>query len=157
MFLVSAQLESLYICISLDYLMTLQDFFISGLPTGGGEARSRAVSVAAADRPSSESEKNRLNVDQPSVRPSNAVPRTPNPSSQRENSFNAKRVSANIRSFSASTPAPPAVDNEVETRIDVIVKHPEVILLEDQHNSNSNCLVLDVSLVTGLHRHVVRL
>ena len=31
-FLVSAQLESLYVCISLDYLMTLQDFFISGLP-----------------------------------------------------------------------------------------------------------------------------
>lgn len=31
--LVSAQLESLSICISLDYLMTLQDFFISGLPT----------------------------------------------------------------------------------------------------------------------------
>ena len=35
---------------------------------------------------------------------------------------------------------------EVETRLDVFIKHPEVILLEDQHNSNSNCLVLDVSL-----------
>lgn len=41
-------------------------------------------------------------------------------------------------------PSPSNTDNEVETRIDVIVKHPEVILLEDQHNSNSNCLVLDV-------------
>ena len=33
MLLVTAQLESLYICISLDYLMTLQDFFVSGLPS----------------------------------------------------------------------------------------------------------------------------
>lgn len=33
---------------------------------------------------------------------------------------------------------------EIETRVDIIVKHPEVILLEDQHNANSNCLVLDV-------------
>jgi hypothetical protein len=32
--------------------------------------------------------------------------------------------------------------------VDVIVKNPEIILLEDQHNSNSNCLVLDVSLLT---------
>jgi len=36
---------------------------------------------------------------------------------------------------------------DLETRIDVIVKNPEIILLEDQHNSNSNCLVLDVSLL----------
>ena len=35
--LVTAQLESLYICISLDYLMTLQDFFVSGLPSGNTE------------------------------------------------------------------------------------------------------------------------
>jgi hypothetical protein len=28
-----------------------------------------------------------------------------------------------------------------------MVNHPEVILLEDQHNSNSNCLVLDVSFL----------
>jgi hypothetical protein len=43
---VNTQLESLYISIRLDYLITLQDFFISGLPTGGGEARSRAALMA---------------------------------------------------------------------------------------------------------------
>lgn len=40
--LVSAQLESLYICVSLDYLMTLQDFFISGLPTTSNDNISRS-------------------------------------------------------------------------------------------------------------------
>jgi len=52
--------------------------------------------------------------------------------------------------FLASTPQPASSSNpdtEVETRVDVIVKNPEVILLEDQHNSNSNCLVLDVCLL----------
>ncbi len=47
--------------------------------------------------------------------------------------------------FFVATPPPAPADADVETRIDVAVKHPEVILLEDQHNSNSNCLVLDVS------------
>ena len=41
--------------------------------------------------------------------------------------------------------ATPNADAEVETALEVLVKHPEVILLEDQHNANSNCLVLDVS------------
>ncbi|CAF5210728.1 unnamed protein product, partial [Rotaria magnacalcarata] len=32
----------------------------------------------------------------------------------------------------------------IETRVDIIIKNPEVILLQDQNNSNSNCLVLDL-------------
>ncbi|CAF1245225.1 unnamed protein product [Adineta ricciae] len=128
----SAQLESLYICISLDYLMTLQDFFISGLPTGGNEARSRATTTTSEDNAAKpDNDKNRLTVDQRAARPSIALPRTPTPSKSTPPSF-------------PSTPS--NADTEVETRIDVIVKHPEVILLEDQHNSNSNCLVLDVAL-----------
>jgi len=39
----------------------------------------------------------------------------------------------------------PGVDFDVETRIEVNVKNPEIILLEDQHKANSNCLVLDVA------------
>jgi hypothetical protein len=38
-----------------------------------------------------------------------------------------------------------SLDTDVETRVDVLVKNPEIILLEDQLNSNSNCLVLNVS------------
>lgn len=34
--------------------------------------------------------------------------------------------------------------SDVETRMNVSVKNSEIILLEDHHNSNSNCLVLDV-------------
>ncbi|CAF4998325.1 unnamed protein product, partial [Rotaria sp. Silwood1] len=37
-------------------------------------------------------------------------------------------------------------NTEIETHVDVIVKNPEIILLEDQHNPNSNCLVLDLAL-----------
>jgi hypothetical protein len=36
-------------------------------------------------------------------------------------------------------------DTDVETRVDILVKNPEIILLEDQCNSNSNGLVLNVS------------
>jgi hypothetical protein len=45
-----------------------------------------------------------------------------------------------------AAPATPPADADVETRLKVYVKNPEIILLEDQHNANSNCLVLDVSL-----------
>jgi hypothetical protein len=70
-FLVSAQLESLYICISLDYLMTLQDFFISGLPTSG-ETRSRTSTMATDGQTSDQidTEKNRLKVEPRLTRPS---------------------------------------------------------------------------------------
>ena len=124
----SAQLESLYICISLDYLMTLQDFFISGLPTGGNvnQTRSRTTSISL-EKPSIEqgnNESNRLRIDPRLTRPSIAVPKPP-------------------------PKLPPNPDTEVETRVDVIVKNPEIILLEDQHNTHSNCLVLDVSQCDG--------
>jgi hypothetical protein len=34
--------------------------------------------------------------------------------------------------------------NEIETRIDVLIKTPEIIWIEHQHDANSNCLVLGV-------------
>jgi hypothetical protein len=83
-FLVSAQLESLYICIKLDYLMILRDFFMSD-----NMNRSKTTKVS--------SEQNQLDY------------------------------------------------NDIETGVDILVKNPEIVLLEDQHNSNSNCLVLNVS------------
>jgi hypothetical protein len=50
--------------------------------------------------------------------------------------------------LAAAPPPPPTADADVETKLDVVIKNPEIILLEDQHNSNSNCLVLDVSFLT---------
>ncbi|CAF4149952.1 unnamed protein product, partial [Adineta steineri] len=132
----SAQLESLYICISLDYLMALQDFFISGLPTGSTKTRSRTSAMTSEKEISTkltptDNDNNRLKVDPGPSQPSITVQKLPTPSSK------------------SSTPQPPTQSNsdpEIETRIDVIVKNPEIILLEDQHNSNSNCLVLDLAL-----------
>jgi hypothetical protein len=83
--LVSAQLESLYICIKLDYLMVLKDFFIAD-----DVNRPETLKV---------SEENQLN----------------------------------------------RIDTDIDTRVDILVKNPEIILLEDQNNSDSNCLVLNVS------------
>jgi len=58
--------------------------------------------------------------------------------------FSKDLLSIKTTSILAATPAPNA-DADVETRLKVCVKNPEIILLEDQHNANSNCLVLDVS------------
>ncbi|CAF1542330.1 unnamed protein product [Adineta steineri] len=131
----SAQLESFYICINLDYLMTLQDFFISGLPTGSTKTRSRTSAMASEKEISTkptptDNDNNRLKVDPTPSRPSVTL----------KNSASSSKPSA---------PEPPSssnADSQIETRIDVIVKNPEIILLEDQHNSNSNCLVLDLAL-----------
>ncbi|CAF1260195.1 unnamed protein product [Adineta steineri] len=129
----SAQLESFYICINLDYLMALQDFFIYGLPTGSTKTRSRTSAMASEKEISTktDNDNNRLKVDPRLSRPSITAQKLPTLSSK------------------LSAPEPPSssnADSEIETRIDVIVKNPEIILLEDQHNSNSTCLVLDLAL-----------
>jgi hypothetical protein len=46
---VTAQLESLYFCISLDYLMTLQDFFVSGLPSSNNETNPKIEQSTTTD------------------------------------------------------------------------------------------------------------
>ncbi|CAF1256037.1 unnamed protein product [Rotaria sordida] len=88
------QLESLYICIKLDYLIILKDFFMSNIPID---------------------DKNK--------------------------SKNQEIIMTTSTLSSIET-----TNNNVETRIDILVKNPEIILLEDQHNSNSNCLVLNFAL-----------
>ncbi|CAF1265249.1 unnamed protein product [Rotaria sordida] len=124
----TAQLESLYICISLDYLMTLQDFFVSGLPSGNTETPRQAEQQAITTTEQPENDQNRAKTDKkPTPAPSRISTASPKPTT-------------------TQTTTAPNADAEVETRIDVSVKNPEIILLEDQHNSNSNCLVLDLAL-----------
>jgi hypothetical protein len=41
--------------------------------------------------------------------------------------------------------SPSDTEATVETRVNILVKNPEILLLEDQRNANSNCLVLNVS------------
>ena len=63
--------------------MTLQDFFISGLPTGGNPNQSRSrTSSMSLDKPAIEhgaSELNRLKVEQKLLRPTIAAQKIPPP------------------------------------------------------------------------------
>lgn len=61
-----------------------------------------------------------------------------------------KFILAIISHYSATS----NLDTDIETRVDIIVKNPEVIILEDQQNSNSNCLVLDVSYSMNKNKRV---
>ncbi len=130
----TAQLESLCFCISLDYLMTLQDFFVSGLPTGNNEAKPKIEHAITTDE----------NRPKPDRQVSTATTKTTTSAAKGiHRLLDAKKRKPSIL---ATTTVP---DADVETRLKVCVKNPEIILLEDQHNANSNCLVLDVSLSYG--------
>ncbi|CAF0895845.1 unnamed protein product [Rotaria sp. Silwood1] len=124
----TAQLESLYISISLDYLMILQDFFVSGLPSGNAETPKPGEQKAITTSEQLENDPNRTKID-----------KKPTP-------VTSKTTVAPSKPTTTQTTTAQDADTEVETRIDVSVKNPEIILLEDQHNSNSNCLVLDLAL-----------
>ncbi|CAF2933999.1 unnamed protein product [Rotaria sp. Silwood2] len=127
----SAQLESLYICISLDYLMILQDFFISGLPSGVNSNVSNSDTSTSNQTNQIDSERNRVKIGERLSRLSATVTRpSMSPS----------------KAFVLQSPYSSHQNTEIETHVDIIVKNPEVILLEDQHNLNSNCLVLDLAL-----------
>ncbi|CAF4656530.1 unnamed protein product [Rotaria sp. Silwood1] len=107
---ITAQLESLYICVNLDYLMTLEDFFVSGLPTDNAKTQQAITQIDQC-----ESDQNQV-----------------------------KAAVVSPKSSQSTTSQPSNAD--VETRLEVSVKNPEIILLEDYHDSNSNCLVLDLAL-----------
>lgn len=46
---------------------------------------------------------------------------------------------------SSITTSAASSDNDAETKMNIRFKNLEVILLENQHNSNSSCLVLNVT------------
>ena len=80
------QLESLYICVKIDYLMSLYQFFIGSLPT----------------------------------------------SSSNEEKSSSKTTNSTSNA-------------EVQTQVHMLVKSPEILLLESQRRRTTNCLVLNVS------------
>ncbi|CAF4497379.1 unnamed protein product [Rotaria socialis] len=96
--LLNAKLESLYICIKLDYLMILKEFFMSDLPI---------------------IDKN-LQISNDNIQ--------------------TRTISKQHQSSETSTAS------AIDTRIEIVVKNPEIILLEDQHNANSHCIVLNFAL-----------
>ncbi|CAF3740023.1 unnamed protein product, partial [Rotaria sordida] len=120
---VDAQLESFYICMSPDYLLALQDFFISSL-SSTDERRPHPPMIYS--EPESD-----INYNLP---------------------LPAKSIGTYHRSFSTperistTTPVPSSeTESDIETLVDVVIKTSKIILLEDQHNTNSNCLVLDIT------------
>jgi hypothetical protein len=72
--------------------MTLQDFFISGLPTANVETKPR--SLTASDR--SENEKSRGKID---AKPAIAPAKTPTPSSKRTKIFHKEFLYIKKREF----------------------------------------------------------
>lgn len=76
-FLVSVEIEGLSICIKIDYLLILYDFFVTNLPTQDKITTTHSTST-------------------------------------------------------------------IETCVDLIIKNPEIILLDTQYDYNSNCLVLNM-------------
>ncbi len=72
--------------------MTLQDFFISGLPTANAETKPR--SLTESDQ--SENEKSRVKLD---AKPSIAPAKTPTPSSKRTKIFHKEFLYIKKREF----------------------------------------------------------
>ncbi|CAF4608864.1 unnamed protein product [Rotaria sp. Silwood1] len=115
----NVQLESLYICIKLDYLMILTDFFMSNLPINDtNKSKNQAIAMTK----------------------SNDILQTKKISTQYESNHSHTTMATSTLSSIEAT------NTDVETRVDILLKNPEIILLEDQHNSNSNCLVLNFAL-----------
>lgn len=137
--------------------MTLQDFFISGLPASNTATVQKGEQKAITTTDQIGNEQTRVKTDK---KPASTIPKptttatmtTPTTESSRCIQYiNYHQIFSQRDYFIlASTIQPttaPNIDADLKTRIDVIVKHPEIILLEDQHNSNSNCLVLDVKFL----------
>ena len=84
------RLESLYICLKMDYLMIIYEFFVEDLPSANS---------------------------------SNQI-------SEGKNS--TKTINSNS-------------NNDVQTQVDMLIINPEILLLENQRQTITNCLVLNVS------------
>ena len=115
-------MASLFICISLDYLITLQEFFLSNLPSGTTEQQNSRVEL-----------RRELSA---------TPPRTPTGISL----FLTLLHLQNLVILAVTSPS------DVNTRLDIIIQNPEIILLENQQNSSSNCLVLDVNLFSRIFK-----
>jgi hypothetical protein len=123
---VNAQLESFYFYIIPDCLMALKDFLTSSQPSDS-EAKSDLLIVSSQVQSD-------LSDDLPPPAKRISTHQQSNDQSMSA-STSAQRISTQVSSDTKS---------DIETSIDILIKTPQIILLEDQHNANSNCLVLAV-------------
>ena len=128
--------------------MTLQDFFIEGLPKPPAKPNGQTASVKYTRQLSMISEqidgdKHRFGTSARKLTTSTVMHTTTNQLPRKI--FINKIIFCRLKNY-LETAASIGIDADIETRIDVIVKNPEIIVLEDQHKSNSDCLVLDVCI-----------
>ncbi|CAF2841774.1 unnamed protein product [Rotaria sp. Silwood2] len=135
---VNAQLESFYICMSSDYFMALYDFFISSLSLS--DEKKPHPSIMYSETSSD------IDYDMP-------LPAKPISTFRRSNRSFSGALESTLRSpkrpsetLSTTQDASPEAGDYLHSNINIVIKSPEIILLEDQHNNNSNCLVLSLIL-----------
>ncbi|CAF4025308.1 unnamed protein product [Rotaria sp. Silwood2] len=133
---VNAQLESFYICMSSDYFMALYDFFISSLSLS--DEKKPHPSIMYSETSSD------IDYDMP-------LPAKPISTFRRSNRSFSGALESTLRSpkrpsetLSTTQDASPEAGDYLHSNINIVIKSPEIILLEDQHNNNSNCLVLSI-------------
>ncbi|CAF1293254.1 unnamed protein product, partial [Didymodactylos carnosus] len=135
---VNGQLESFYICISADYLMALQDFFVSSLSSVD----------EIKPRPSLIYSETLSDIDRDLPLPATLM-LAYHRSSETDNETSESTSSSPQRASNASSASQQSssaeTDSDLETIVDIVIKTPEIILLEDQHNTNSSCLVLGLA------------
>ncbi|CAF4925776.1 unnamed protein product, partial [Rotaria sp. Silwood1] len=121
----SAQLESLYICISLDYLMTLQDFFISGLPSNINNNISSSDTSKSTKTNQIESEENRVKTDERLSRSSTAIQRP------------------------STAPSKGTVPNELVTPINVRTAAGAILTIISEIRTSIFCCLLSKIMITS--------
>ncbi|CAF4278394.1 unnamed protein product [Rotaria sp. Silwood2] len=134
---VKVQLESFYICMSPDYFMALHDFFISSLSLN--DEKKPHSTIMYSETPSD------VDYDLPlPAKPTSTFRRSSRSFSgvSGSTSQSPKRMSETPSAFQDESSE---ADGYLYTKIKVVINTPKIILLEDQHDNNSNCLVLDVS------------
>ncbi|CAF1170061.1 unnamed protein product [Rotaria sordida] len=123
---VNAELESFYICMSPDYFMALYNFFILSLSLS--DEKKSYPSIMYTD-----------------TSPDMPLPAKPISTFRRSNRLFSDASESPLHSPKRSFDTSPTseIDDYLHTKVNIVIKSPEIILLEDQHNQNSNCLVLD--------------
>ncbi|CAF1105334.1 unnamed protein product [Rotaria sp. Silwood1] len=133
---VDAQLESFYICMSPDYFMVLHDFFIASLSLS--DEKKPHPSIMYSETLSD------IDYDMPlPAKPISTFRRPNRPSSDASESILRSPERPSETLFTTQDVSPEAGDY-LQTKVNVVIKSPEIILLEDQHNNNSNCLVFSI-------------
>ncbi|CAF3837772.1 unnamed protein product, partial [Rotaria sp. Silwood1] len=125
---VNGEMESFHILISADMIISMKEFFTYVIPSDD-ETKSNKLMGS-----------NDLQLNLPS--PAKSISQYKSSDSQRSSSLTTSEDDQPRRKRS--------VRSDVETNMKIEVKPSQLILLEDQNNNNSNCLILNFSFLMEL-------